>query len=380
MKNSFKTGLLFLTMVLYLLSCEKKMEKAETKEVIETPSLKNAFKANFHVGAALNDGHINETDTEAVKVITSQFNTTTPENIMKWMYIHPEPDKFYFDMADKYVAFGKKNNMNIVAHALLWHSQIAPFMEEVKDSTVMSNYIKNHINTIVGRYKGKVDAWDVVNEALNEDGSYRESNFYKVMGEDYLVQAFKLTAAVDPDADLIYNDYNLWKPEKRAGVVRLVKKLQAEGAKIDGIGLQGHYSLVGPGLKDIEDSILEYSALGLKVAFTELDITTLINPWDLEGAEVSQNFEQYENDPKMSPFPNGLPDSMQVKIADRYEDLFKLFLKHEEKINRVTFWGVNNGHSWLNDWPIKGRVNYPLLFDRKNKPQVAYQRVIDLKK
>lgn len=376
---------IFISLVLLLtLGCNSGQRTAknvskETKQEEAKTSLQSAYGANFMMGAAVNDSHINGTDTLALKLIEQEFNTITPENIMKWMYIHPAPDSFYFEMADKYIELGQKNKMHIVGHTLVWHSQIADWMNEVKDKKTMADHIEKHIKTIVGRYKGKIDTWDVVNEALNEDGSFRASNFYKVMGDSYIEQAFKVAAEVDPNADLIYNDYNLWKPEKRDGVVRMVKALQDKGIKIDGIGMQGHYSLIGPEIKDVENSILAFSELGLKVGFTELDVTTLPNPWDLEGAEVSQNYENYEGDPTMNPYPSGLPDSMQIKMADRYEDLFQLFLKHDDKINRITFWGVNNGHSWLNNWPIKNRTNYPLLFDRNFNAQKAYDRVIKLK-
>jgi endo-1,4-beta-xylanase len=176
---------------------------------------------------------------------------------------------------------------------------------------------------------------------------------------------------------LIYNDYNLWKPEKRAGVVRLVKQLQANNVKIDAVGMQGHWNLTEPTLEEIEKSILAYHELGVQVLITELDITVLPNPWDLEGAEISQNFE---GSATMNPYPEQLPDSVQHQLALRYQDIFKLFLKHRDKIDRVTFWGVNDGGSWLNGWPIRGRTNYPLLFDRDYLPKSAYDSIMALKK
>ena len=377
---NFKYYFFILIILLTAASCKDTTSPKTTEHKKEVISLKNTFEKDFLIGAALNGGQIAGTEKEALSVIEREYNTITSENIMKWMYIHPEPDSFYFEMADKYVALGQKNNMHIVGHALLWHSQIANYMNEVKDSLEMAQYIENHINTIAGRYKGKIDTWDVLNEALNEDGSYRTSNFYNVMGESYIELAFKLAAAADPKADLIYNDYNLWKPEKRKGVIRLIKNLQAKGIKIDGVGMQAHYSLVGPEIEDIENSIIAYAELGMKVMMTELDVTALPNPWDLEGAAVEDNYERYEGDPVMNPFPTSFPDSMQVKLANRYTDLFGLYLKHQDKITRVTFWGVNDGYSWLNNWPIKKRTNYPLFFDRNFKPKPVYDKVIALKK
>ena len=371
-------SLLFLSFL--SINCQDQPEKKQEQEnKKETVSLQNVFKEDFYIGAALNDSHIDGSDSLGIKLIKDQFNTTTPENVMKWMYIHPQRDTFYFDTSDKYVALGNDNNMHVVGHALVWHSQLAEWMNQVKDSAEMATILKGHISTIVKQYKGKIDAWDVVNEALNEDGTLRESNFYKVMGDSYLELAFKEAAKTDPDAELIYNDYNLWKPEKRAGVVRLIKKLQESGAKIDGVGMQAHWSLLGPSIEDIENSIIAYSELGVKVMFTELDVTALPNPWDLNGAAVEQSYEQFEGDPTMNPYPNGMPDSVQIKLAKRYEDIFKLFLKHKDKISRVTFWGVQDGQSWLNGWPINGRTNHPLLFDREYLPKKAHEAIIDLK-
>ena len=378
MTYRIKNLLLVSALILGVSSC-----KNEVKEISNTPSkttsLKDAYKSDFLIGAAINRSQIEEKDKLSKKLIEREFNTISPENEMKWEQIHPQEDTFYFDVADKYVALGEKNSMHVVGHTLVWHSQLAPWMQDVKDSITMTKNIEHHINTIVKRYKGRIDTWDVVNEALNEDGSFRTSNFYNVMGDSFISLAFKLAAEADPDAKLVYNDYNLWKPEKRAGVVRLVKNLQAQGIKIDGVGMQAHWSLEGPSLEDIENSILAYAALGVKVSFTELDITALPNPWDLDGAAVEQSYDQYENDPKMNPFPEKLSDAAATQLANRYESIFKLFLKHKDKIDRVTFWGVSDGYSWLNNWPIKGRTNHPLLFDRDFNPKKAYDNVLALK-
>jgi endo-1,4-beta-xylanase len=380
MKYFTKTIIILFVPIIFITSCTKKNVKNIEQNEVEISSLKIKFKNDFYIGAAINDAQINGIDTLAIKVLNQEMNTITPENIMKWMYIQPQIDSFDFSMSDKYVSLGEKYNMFIVGHTLLWHSQLAPFMNEVKDSTIMANHIKDHINTIVGKYKGRINSWDVVNEALNEDGTLRESIFLKVMGKNYINMAFKLASEANPEAQLVYNDYNLWKPEKRAGVVRLVKELQANGTKIDGVGMQAHWSLLGPSIEDIENSIIAYSELGVKVMFTELDVTALPNPWDLNGAAVEQDYNKLEGDSIMNPYPNPetLPDSVQVKIAQRYEDIFKLFLKHKDKIDRVTFWGINDGQSWLNDWPIKGRTNYPLLFDRNFQPKMAYDSIMKL--
>jgi endo-1,4-beta-xylanase len=355
-----------------------KIKNATTKaKPLMQASLKNAYKKDFFIGAALNENQINEREPNAAALVPVQFSTITPENIMKCEIIHPGWDLYNFEPADKYVAYGKKYNMFVVGHTLIWHSQLAPFVKNIQSSDSLKQFMMNHITTIAGRYKGKVNGWDVVNEALEEDGTLRKSIFLEKLGETYLADAFKLAAKAAPNTELYYNDYNIEQPQKRAGAIALIKKIQASGARIDGVGIQGHWSINGPPLADIEKSIQEYAALGLKVMFTELDLTALPNPWDLKGADVNQNFE---GSAFMNPYPNALPDSMQVKLAKGYEDLFKLFLKYKNTVARVTFWGVNDGQSWLNYWPIKNRTNYPLLFDRDFKPKLAFKKVMALKK
>ncbi|SNR76563.1 endo-1,4-beta-xylanase [Lutibacter flavus] len=360
-----------LTTVLILSSCCQNAQ--EPKEAL---SIKNAFKENFYIGAALSASQIEESDTLVSSLIKKEFNSITAENMMKSMHIHPSKDTFNFELPDKFVALGEKNNMFIHGHTLIWHSQLAPFMTQIIDSTEMVSFMQNHINTIVGRYKGKINSWDVVNEALNDDGTLRNSVFLDALGEEFLALAFKLAADADPEAELFYNDYSMTNPAKREGAIKLIKKLQESGVKVDGIGMQGHWNLETPSIEEIEKSILDYASLGVKVAITELDITVIPSPWNLQGADVNQNFEGSEF---MNPYPESLPDSIQTKLAKRYADIFKLFLKHQDKISRVTFWGVNDGQSWKNDWPIKGRTNYPLLFDREFKPKKAYYNILALK-
>jgi endo-1,4-beta-xylanase len=294
------------------------------------------------------------------------------------MFIHPKPNTFDFNTADRYVELGLKNDMYIVGHALVWHNQLADFMQNIDNEVEMQEYVTNHVNTVVSRYRGKIDAWDVVNEAFNEDGTLRKSVFFNNLGENYISDVFKLAEKADPEADLIYNDYNFYKQEKRAGILNMVKKFKSSGVKIDGVGVQAHWDLASPSLDQIEQIILDIHAAGVPVSFTELDISVLPNPWEMVGAEVTQNFSQFEGDSKMSPYPNQLPNKVQKQLAKRYHDIFQLFVKHCDKIERVTFWGVMDKHSWLNDWPIKGRTNYPLLFDRNYNPKLAYQSVLEV--
>lgn len=359
--------------ILFLLNSCAKLHNKPTENV----SLKNAYKNDFFIGTALNESQIEEKDQIEMELISKEFSSITPENIMKSMFVQPTKGNYSFDMTDKYVAYGEKHDMFIHGHTLIWHSQLAPWMSKIKDSSEMEAFMKDHITTVVSRYKGKIDSWDVVNEALNEDGTLRKSVFLNTYGKDFLTLAFKTAAEADSKTDLYYNDYNLCVPEKREGVVKIVKELQANGAKIDGVGMQGHWSLTKPSLEEIEKSIVTYSNLGVKVAITELDINVLPSPWDVVGADVNQKSEASE---KMNPYPNSLPDSIQTQLAQRYADIFKIFLKHKDKISRVTLWGINDNQTWLNDWPIRGRSNYPLLFDRQNQPKKAYHTVIALKK
>ena len=368
MKRSKLKYLLIALSSLFMFSATTAQQKSS--------SLKDAFKADFLIGTALGAHHILEKDPKANELIMNQFNAITAENHMKSMNIHPEWNRYDFFLGDKFVEYGQKNNMYIVGHTLIWHSQLPRFVGKIKSADSLKLFMTDHINTVAGRYTGKIDSWDVINEAIEDDGTFRKSIFYKLLGEDFIKMSFDLAAKADPKAELYYNDYNNEQPIKRKATIEMIKKLKASGTKIDGVGIQGHWSINSLKIQDIEDAIVEYAALGLKVAFTELDLTVLPNPWDLKGADVNQNFE---NNPKMNPYPKELPDSVQTTLAQKYEELFKVFLKHQDKIDRITFWGVADGHSWLNGWPVRGRTNYPLLFDRNFEPKKAYQAVMNLK-
>ncbi|MET0634534.1 MAG: endo-1,4-beta-xylanase [Chitinophagaceae bacterium] len=340
------------------------------------PSLKETFQNDFTIGTALNAAQIEEKNPGAAELIPQQFNMATPENIMKAEIIHPKWNEYNFDLSDKLVDYGKKNNIRINGHTLIWHSQLPQFARQIQSEDSFRLFVREHITTVAGRYNnGKVFSWDVVNEALNEDGTMRNSIFLKKMGDGFVTEAFRLAQAASPGTELYYNDYNNEQPAKRAGCIALIKKIQAAGVRIDGVGIQGHWHVGKIPLKDIEESIIAYGALGIKVMFTELDIEVL--PRNFQGAEVSQRVQA---SPALNPYPNGLPDSVQQQLASDYEALFNLFLKHKDIVTRVTFWGVDDGQSWLNDWPVRGRTNYPLLFDRQLKPKPAFYKVIDTKR
>ena len=342
-----------------------------------TPSLKETFKNDFLIGTAMNTQQIEEKDPAADALIKQQFNAVTPENIMKAEIIQPGWDTYNFDLADKLVAYAQKNNIKVNAHTLIWHSQLPSFMRHMQSADSVKQYFEKHITTVASRYDGKVYSWDVVNEALNEDGTLRKSIFLDKLGDNYIVEAFRLAQKAAPHTKLYYNDYNIEQPQKRAGAIAIIKKIQAAGVRIDGVGIQGHWRVDNVPMNDIEESIKAFSALGVEVMFTELDLGVLKNPWDNNTAEVTATAK---GDAGMNPYANGLPDSVQQLQSKAYADLFKLFVKYKKNVSRVTFWGVNDGQSWLNGWPIPGRTNYPLLFDRNFKPKAAFYSVVATEK
>ena len=342
------------------------------------PTLKDAFKNKFLIGAALNESQFTEQNVAQAALVKKQFNTITAENVMKWEKIHPTSDRFNFGPADRFVEFGTKNGMVIIGHTLVWHSQTPRWVFEdgkgnPADRATLLARMSNHIHTVVGRYQGRIKGWDVVNEALNEDGSLRPSTWLKIIGEDYLVKAFEFAHAADPNAELYYNDFSLENEPKREGAVRIVKKLQAAGVKVHGIGTQTHAKMDWPSPQLIDDTLTAFGKLGVKVMITELDIDVLPARSRDRSADVSRRDTA---DPALNPYPNGLPEAIQQDLAKRYGEIFAVYAKHADKISRVTFWGVTDGDSWLNGWPIRGRTSYPLLFDRQGQPKPAYGEVL----
>jgi len=342
------------------------------------PKLKEVFKDAFKIGAALNRRQFFEEDTRGAAIVIKHFNSITSENVLKWSLVHPQDNRYDFVASDRYVEFGEKHGMFIVGHTLVWHNQTPRWVFEndhgrpVDRKTLLSR-LREHISTVVGRYKGRINSWDVVNEALNQDGTMRQSPWLKIIGEDYLVQAFRFAHEADPGAELYYNDYDLELPAKRNGAVALIRKLQQNGVPIAGVGLQNHNRLQWPSIVDEDATIEAFAQLGLKVNITELDVDVLPRTTGI-GADYAVNIAPT---PELNPYTAALPDSVQSQLANRYADLFRVYLKHRDVIDRVTFWGVADADSWLNNWPIKGRTNYPLLFDRSGQPKPAFYSVID---
>ena len=332
-------------------------------------ALKDLMPKGMAIGVAINQRQFEGVDTAAVDIITKQFNQISPENALKFGPIHPAADRYNFEPADRYVQFGVDRRMQIVGHTLVWHSQTGAWVFQGADGkpadrdTLLAR-MRDHIQTVVGRYKGKIHGWDVVNEAIDEDGSLRKSPWQVGIGDDYIAKAFEFAREADPGAELYYNDFNLEKPAKRAGVIKLVKDLQARKVRIDGIGNQAHWRLETPAIDEIDTALVELHATGLKVMYTELDINLLPNT--PRGADPAV----------ANPYANGLPEEMQRQLARRYADVFRVFLKHRDAVTRVTFWGLSDADSWLN----RGRMNYPLLWDRQRQPKPAFGAVVEVLK
>jgi endo-1,4-beta-xylanase len=329
-------------------------------------NLKDVFKDFFLVGAAVSDSQIAGKNTPVVSLIKSQFNSITPENCMKWAAIHPMPDVFTFRQADRFVQFGEKNKMFIIGHILIDLVQVPDWVfqdsvrKRVERETLLKR-IKDHIHNVVGRYKGRIHAWHIVNEAIGRDGKMVNTRWFKIIGEDYIRKAFEYAHQADPDAELYYNGHDMLTREATDSILALASDIKSRGERIDGIGVQAHWGLTSPSVNEVEAGITGLSHSGLKVMITEMDITVL-----------PQNRRETGN----NPYPDVLPDEIQEKLAKRYAELFSVFLKYADTISRVNFWGVHDGQSWLNYWPVQGRTDYPLLFDRTLNPKPAFYAVV----
>jgi len=381
-----KYDIIFFFSLLLITGCNQTGTKSETQTKTEIQTtLKEAYKDAFLIGNALNPAIVSGEDSLSQQIIIKQFNAITPENVMKAGPINPEPGVYNFKPADDFVAFGEANNMFMVGHTLIWHNQTPAWFfrdENGNPNTheAQKERLRSHIETIAGRYVGKVHAWDVVNEVIDNDGSYRSTTWVDGIGDgDEMVKlAFKYASEYAADTELYYNDFNAWRPEKRDGIVRLVRMLQKEGIRIDGVGIQGHWGLNFPKNEYIEAAIDSFAATGVKVMITELDVDVL--PLTKEGQIIGTGmfhpqFQLEEFKEFLDPYPNGLPNEVQQQLSDRYKELFEIFYKKRDKIDRVTFWGLHDGMSWKNGYPIPNRTNYPLLYDRDKKPKPAFDAV-----
>jgi endo-1,4-beta-xylanase len=328
--------------------------------------LKDYYKKYFPIGVAVGPSNLSGDETA---LILQQFNSITPENAMKMGPIHPEENRYNWKDADSIVAFAQLHGLKVRGHNLCWHNQAPRWF--FKDSTgknvtkeVLLQRLKDHITTVVNRYKGKIYAWDVVNEAISDDSTafIRNSLWYQICGEDFIAKAFEYAHAADPNAVLFYNDYNTEHPDKRERIYMLLRKLLNAGVPIHGIGLQAHWSISTPTQEELEKSIKLFSSLGLKIQITELDISVYGGN---QGGQIIQG--------QQNGTPNPFTPEMEQQQLEKYKMAFEVFRKYKKNITGITFWNVSDKHSWLDG---RGRKNYPLLFDKDLKPKKAFWEVV----
>ena len=349
---------------IFLLVCAT--TNAYCQSAKETKGLKDYYASFFTMGVAVSPQSLE--DPEA-SLILKQFGSLTPENAMKMGPIHPEEDRYNWMDADAIVNFAQAHHLKVRGHTLCWHQQTPKWLfTDAKGDTVkkevLLDRLRDHITTVVNRYKGKIYAWDVVNEVVSDDSgvNLRNSPWLKICGEDFIAKAFEYAHDADPDAKLFYNDYNSENPEKRDKIYNLVKKLIDSGVPIQGVGLQGHWSLTDPTEKELVDAINKYAMLGLELQVTELDVS--VYPKE-KGRRTLRADESDVFTPEM--------ERQQI---EQYRKIFKIFREHKDVITGVTFWNVSDKHSWLDYFPVRGRKNYPLLFDQHLNPKKAYWEVV----
>ena len=349
-------------------------------------TLKEAYRGAFRVGTAVDEAIVAGADTASARIVERQFDAITAENVLKAERVNPQPGVYAWGPADAFVAYGERHGMFIVGHTLVWHNQTPAWFFQDRDGkpntpAAQAERLRGHIEAVAGRYAGRIHAWDVVNEVVDENGGYRPTTWVQGIGSgDSLVKlAFRHAQRYAPGAELYYNDFNTWRPAKRDGIVRLVRMLQKEGIRIDGVGMQGHWGLNYPSAAHIEAAIDSFAALGVKVMITELDVDVL--PLTREGQIIGTGmshpqFQLEEFEAYLDPYRDGLPADVERRLADRYAELFRIFHRKRDKIDRVTLWGVHDGMSWKNDYPIPGRTNYPMLWTRDRRPKPALDAVL----
>ncbi len=339
-------------------------------------TIKGAVGDRFLVGTALNLHQIREEDPAVTERILKNFNTIVAENCMKSEEISPAEDVYDFEDADRFVAFGEKYGLTMTGHVLVWHSQCCRWLftdAEGKEVTreVLIERMRKYIFTVLDHFRGKMKGWDVVNEAFLDNGDYRPSKFYRIIGPEFIELAFQFAHEADPDIELYYNDYGMTHPGRRRAVINLVRALKEKGCRIDAIGMQSHVGLDYPDLGEYEETLQAFAAEGVRVMVTELDMTVLPTPdYAFDGAEISRNYEYRQS---LNPYTDGLPDSVSQALNKRYGELMDIYARNADVIDRVTFWGVADGDSWRNGWPVRGRTDYPLPISRDGslKPFVA---------
>jgi endo-1,4-beta-xylanase len=327
-------------------------------EVDSTKGLKDFYRKYFPVGVAVAP---NSLEGEQAELMKKHFNSLTAENVMKPGPIHPEENRYFWDDADKIVNFALENGMKVRGHTLCWHAQTGAWMfrdaqgNQVTKEVALAR-LKDHITQVVTRYKGKVYAWDVLNEAItdNDTGNiYRETMWYKICGGEYITKVFQWAHEADPDAILVYNDYNTENPAKRDRIYTMLRKLLDEGVPVHAVGLQGHWSITDPTEQNLRDAIDKFSSLGLKVQITELDVSIYSSRTDTIDIGFTPGREQ--------------------KQIDFYKMAFNVFREKKDVVSSVTFWNVSDRHSWRDRLNMKV---YPLLFDENLKPKKVFWEVV----
>lgn len=328
--------------------------------------LKDYYQNYFPIGVAVSPQSIKG---EEANLILQHFNSLTAENVMKPGPIHPEENRYNWKAADDIVNFAQEHKLKVRGHTLCWHQQTGDWFfkdangKEASKELVLER-LKDHITTVVSRYKGKIYAWDVLNEVIADDSTklIRETPWSKICGEEYIAKAFEYAHEADPNALLFYNDYNTERPEKRERIFKFLKKLVDAKVPIHGVGLQGHWSIFEPSEKELTKAIEQFSSLGLKIQITELDVS--IYKWE----KFQRGRKQGESDQ--------FTQELEQKQIEKYRMIFSALRKFKNVITGVTFWNVSDKHTWLDHYPVEGRKNYPLLFDQNLKPKKVFWEVV----
>lgn len=372
---------------------------ALSASLLHAQTLKDAYRDYWYTGVSVNQwevtaeenaknehdvtGFISSDQTADWNVVVNNFNTVVAENCMKPEVVHPSEGVYDFTLADQFVEKSLAAGMRVHGHVLVWHSQTPYWFHHDKDGNLVSKEVlkkrmKDHIFTVLGHFKGRVSSWDVVNEAFEDNGSLRNSLWYQILGEDFIPLAFQYAHEADPSVELYYNDFSMNKASKVEAVCKFFRPLIDKGLPIDGIGMQGHMILEDGAqsiISQYDHSISTIAATGVKTFFSELDLSVLPNPYGFSGANVSDRFAYR---PEVDPYKDGVPAAKQAEIDQFWVDFFKMLITHKDDIIRVNFWCVNDGNSWKNDFPIKGRKDYATLVDRNNQVKPVVQKIIEL--
>lgn len=365
-----------------LFSCSENVTKQTTQQPSTKITLKDAYADKFLVGATLGASMFTKPNHPSLALVKRHFSAITLDNDMKWERINPLPGNYEFDIADQFAQLGVDENITMVGHVLFWHSQTPDWVFKDAQGNLLTRdglleRMRERAKMFASRYGDKVKIWDVVNEAIEDDGSLRQSLYNQIIGDDFIEQAFIIADQEMPkDATLIYNDYGMDRTGRRDTVIAMVNDFLQRGVRIDGIGLQGHWGMVTPSAETIDETLTAYAATGLPLHITELDVDFLGRD-GLLGANV--DIKKLTATPQNNPYPDGnFPPAGEDKLAARYQEIFQTFIKHQKSIDRVTFWGVTDGDSWLNGWPVVGRTNFPLLFNRDGQAKKAHDVVLAL--